>query len=117
DFPGGLVAHRKDEIQDRGVRTGEFVPALAAQTLGRQAQPFQQLKRKRMHRTLREAAGAVSFELSPAPMADQHLAEDAPRRVAGAQEQDVVCRIRTSISATSECRRRDAANTAELLQF
>src|SRR5712675_2066127 len=43
-----------------------------------------------MHGTLRKTAGAVSFEPSLAPMLKHDFGEDAPRRVARAEKENVV---------------------------
>jgi hypothetical protein len=40
-FGGGPVAHRKDEIHDRGTQAGEFVPAFAAQPRSREMVAFE----------------------------------------------------------------------------
>src|SRR6516164_694334 len=50
---------------------------------------FEQIESERMHRALREAAGAVTVVPAFAPMLYQHLGEDASRRVARAEKQDV----------------------------
>ena len=122
DFAGGLVADGKDEIHHRRTGTDELVPALAAQTAGRQSEPLKKIERQRVHRAFREAAGAVALEPAGAPMVEQNFGEDAPRRVAGAQEQDVVDRTlhRASGQAASPCPHEGGAsapNTAELLQL
>jgi hypothetical protein len=46
DFAGRVVADSDDEVEFRCYRLRELVPALAAQTVGRQVQAFQQLQRQ-----------------------------------------------------------------------
>src|SRR5437773_207719 len=68
---------------------GKLVPALASHSLARQTELAQEIERERMHGSLGEAAGAVTPEAAAAPMIDQRLGEDAPRRVAGAEKEHV----------------------------
>src|SRR5689334_318477 len=90
DLARGLIADGKDEIHDRRAGASELVPAFAAHFTDGQAKPIKQVQRQWMHCPLRKAAGAIALEAAPAPMVEQRLGEDAPRRVAGAQEQHVV---------------------------
>src|SRR6266403_3443534 len=106
DLAGSLIADGEHEIHFRRAGLGELVPSLAAHTGRSQVQSFQQLDRERMHAAAREAAGAVTLEPSLAPMLDQRLGENASRRVAGAEKQDVVgarrrhgCGLRASTMA------------------
>ena len=59
---GGVVADRDDEVERGRAGRGEFVPGLAAQALGADFQPLQQLDRERVHAPVGMAAGAVSME-------------------------------------------------------
>jgi hypothetical protein len=43
-FAGGLVADREDEIHHRGTWPGEFMPALAAQPVCWQMNPFERIQ-------------------------------------------------------------------------
>ena len=85
----GVVADGEDEIERRRARRRELVPALAAQAIGGHLHVPEQLERDGMHLALRAAAGAVADELAATPMIDQRFAEDAARRIAGAENQYV----------------------------
>jgi hypothetical protein len=48
------------------------------------------LERQRVGSISREGAGAVALETTLAPMLDQRFGEDAPRRITGAEKENVV---------------------------
>jgi hypothetical protein len=79
-FARRLVAHGEDEIHHWGARPREFIPTFAAQPVRPQMKSFQHVEGQRMHGPFGKAAGAVASEPSPAPMIDQRLGQDAPRR-------------------------------------
>ena len=62
DLARRLIADGKNEIHHGRVGFGEFVPALAAQSFGRQFERVQQLEGARMNSALRKAARAVAPE-------------------------------------------------------
>src|SRR3546814_4367239 len=59
---GGIVANGENEIEFRGIRTSELVPAFRAIALGRQPHLRDQLERHRVNVALGEAARARSEE-------------------------------------------------------
>ncbi len=91
---GGLVADRDDEVELDAARRGEFVPALAARAIRGNLHLREQFERQRIDPPGREASGTVAAESPPAPVIDERLRQDAARRIAGAQEQDVVSVLR-----------------------
>jgi hypothetical protein len=84
-----VVADRDDEIELHCARRRKFIPALAARFGRGDLQVREQLERERVDASARETARAVRAEPALAPMVQQRLGEDAPRRVAGAQEEDI----------------------------
>jgi hypothetical protein len=90
DLTRRLVAHGEDEIHHRRAGAGEFIPAFAAQPAGPKMQLFERSKGQLMSDTFADTAGAVAFEPALASMIDQHLGEDAARRIAGAEQQHIV---------------------------
>ncbi len=50
DFLGSVIANRKDKIELGRTGQGEFIPGLAAQTLGGQARDFELLQSLRSNR-------------------------------------------------------------------
>jgi hypothetical protein len=85
-----LIADREDEIHDRRAGSRELVPAFAAQTVRTQMETVEQFERKWVDGTPWITTGAVPSKATFAPMPDQRFGQDAPGRIAGTQEQDVV---------------------------
>ena len=85
-----VVAHGKDEIERGRPRRCKLIPALAAQSLRRQVHFPEQLKRDRVNYPLGMTAGAEATEATATPLTNDALRQDAPRGVAGAQEQYVI---------------------------
>src|SRR4029077_14539276 len=71
DFPGGLVAHREDEIKRRGAGDRELIPALAAQATRRKSHLPEQLEGDRVRGAFGMTAGTQPTKAPPSPMADQ----------------------------------------------
>src|SRR5882672_3491546 len=82
-----VVAHGKDEIERGRPRRCKLIPALAAQSLRRQVHFLEQLKRDRVNYSVGVTAGAEATEATATPLTNDALRQDAPRGVAGAQEQ------------------------------
>src|SRR4030081_3438208 len=82
-----VVAHGKDEIERGRPRRCKLIPALAAQSLRRQVHFLEQLKGDRVNYPLGVTAGAEATEATATPLTNDALRQDAPRGVAGAQEQ------------------------------
>src|SRR5437588_10154884 len=53
-------------------------------------QLFELIEGQGMHRALWKASGAIALEAALAPVIDQRFGEDAPRRIAGTEKEDVV---------------------------
>src|SRR5262249_2791445 len=87
---GRVVAYREHEVQGRSARLSELVPALRAQAFGLELLSLQQLQRERIYFAGRMAAGAECTEAAGARSVQIGLGEDRSRRVARAEEQDVV---------------------------
>src|SRR6266850_2970832 len=85
-----VVAHGKDEIERGRPRRCKLIPALAAQSLRRQVHFLEQLKRDRVNYSVGVTAGAEATEATATPLTNDALRQDAPRGVAGAQEQYVI---------------------------
>src|SRR4029453_17107061 len=78
------------KIEGFSARRRQLIPALAAQPFSRQLHMVQELDRYRVDGTLRMAAGTEASEFPASPVMDQALGEDTARRIAGAEEQNVV---------------------------
>jgi hypothetical protein len=87
----GLVTYGEDEMQWRRIRFSKLVPALASQPFGRHVMLLQDLEREGIDGALRMTSRAERPKLTPgdAGMIGERLRHDRPRRVAGAEEQDV----------------------------
>src|SRR3546814_6194242 len=73
---GGIVANGENEIEFRGIRTSELVPAFRAIALGRQPHLRDQLERHRVNVALGEAARAIGAEAVAAIAVEHRLGED-----------------------------------------
>src|SRR5439155_3995054 len=107
DFFRRIVTDGKNEIELRRVRLGEFVPALAAQALGRKACSLEPAERLRPNFPRRMAAGAIRRESGFAFEVENGLGHDRSRRISRTEKQDVVvvfhsdsCIIRASELST-----------------
>jgi hypothetical protein len=90
NLASSLVADRKHKIHCRCAWRGIFIPRLRAQARRRKPLLAQQPQRERMHLALGKAARAKPVEDALPQLAKRTLGEDAPRRVARAEEQHVV---------------------------
>ncbi len=86
-------------------RRGELIPALGAQAGGRMVHLLQQVQRERMHLALGMAAGAEALEPTLSLAIEDAFGQDAARRIAGAQEQDVVDMLRHGLAPVSQTAR------------
>ena len=89
-FARGVVANGEHEIHRGRARAGEFLPALRAHVVDGIAGFGEDAQRHRMHGAFRRAAGRKAAEAAGAILAQDRLREDRARRVAGAEEEDVV---------------------------
>jgi hypothetical protein len=90
-FRGRIVTDGEHEIHPRGLRSRELIPALAAEAIGRDALVPEQFERERMDVALRMAAGAEGAEPSAreGQMIHHRFGHNPPRRVTGAQKENV----------------------------
>ena len=83
----GVSAHRDHEVD--GLPLREFVPALAAQAAGGVPVAFEAGERLRVNAARGPAPGAAGPQPAGGPVAQEHLGQDASRRVPGAEEEDL----------------------------
>src|SRR5579859_7653029 len=93
DFFRGVVANGENKIEFRCVGSGEFVPAFAAETAGRNVGCFELRYGFRADGAGWIAPGTVGCESWSAFEIHEGLGHDGARRIAGAEEQDVVMRF------------------------
>src|SRR6185437_6766371 len=87
---GRVVADGEDKIDRRSARRGELIPTLATKVLSRQIRSLEEIHGHGMHLSLGMASRTEGPELAVAQGVEKRLGEDAARRVACAQEKDVV---------------------------
>lgn len=92
-FAGGLVTHCNDEIHVRGIRFGELIPRLAAQIRQFVARLRDLLNCERIDLSGRMTAGAECPESTSPQRGEKRFRHHATRRVAGAEEEHVVCSL------------------------
>ena len=85
-FASGLIAYRDHEFHVRSIGDRVFIPALAAEAVDGEAEPFNLFDRKRMHRAARMATCAVGVKPARAGRVENCLGNNAARRVAGAKK-------------------------------
>jgi hypothetical protein len=73
----------------RRTRSGEFVPTLAAEIPGGNSPLAKQLQRQRVRRQPGVTSGTECPEPARAKFAEQTLSQNAARRIAGAQKQNI----------------------------
>ena len=86
---GHLVADGDNQIHLRRVRPRELVPRLASCIPDRQPLRLQVIEDERVYGTAWVTPGAIPLEAHPAERVQQRLRDDAARRVAGTQEEDI----------------------------
>ena len=87
---GRVVADSENEIDGRRAGSCKLVPTLASQVLCWEIHALEQLDSHRVHLASGKASRTESAEPTLTPVIEKRLGEDAPRRVARAQEQDVI---------------------------
>src|SRR5258706_10658503 len=90
DFAGRAVADGDDEIQWRGVWLRELVPRLGAELIDFVVQPLEQIESVGIDRAAWMRPGGIGFEAARAHLVEDGFGDDRARRIAGAEEQDVV---------------------------
>ncbi len=89
-FAGGVVADGDDEVHLRCVGRGVLVPALAAQILGRVIHRLHLFDGEGIDLAGWVTAGAVGAEAPLPHRVDESFGHDAARRIAGAEDEDVI---------------------------
>ncbi len=89
-FAGGVVADGDDEVHLRCVGRGVLVPALAAQILGRVIHRLHLFDGEGIDLAGWVTAGAVGAEALLPHRVDESFGHDAARRIAGAEDEDVI---------------------------
>jgi hypothetical protein len=86
DFPRGVIANRKYEIQSWTAGLGEFIPALAAQSGGGKTSRLQPPDSGRLDTAARVATSAVSREVGLTFLVEGDLRHDGAGGIASAEK-------------------------------
>jgi hypothetical protein len=89
DFARCVIADGEYKIHDGYTGPNKSIPALAAQSCGRQVERPQEPDSTRIDRTSGKTAYAETPEAISPPMVQQRFREDAPSQVSGAEGQDI----------------------------
>ena len=89
-FFGGVVTNSENEIQLRRGRPGELVPTLAAQIVGRNMCSLKSRQCLRSNHPRRMTSRTISHKARLAFKVENGFSHNRPRRIPGAQKQNVV---------------------------